>query len=181
VAIYTKKGDKGETGLYQKDSNQKNRMSKDSLKIEALGAIDELNSYLGVTALYSEGEKIQNYIKEVQKNLLTIGSIVAGAKLRLSKSQTLKLERVIDELEGALPVLKNFVIPGGSRLAGHLHYARSLSRRVERRVVGLSKLDSVSPNVLTYLNRLSDYLFMLAREANKDAGVKEIVWVGKKK
>jgi len=176
MAIYTKRGDKGETGLYQEDASKDERVSKDSLKIEALGTIDELNSFLGIAISYSEGETIRNYLVDVQGNLLTIGSIIAGSKLRFSKINTKRLERAIDVMEGTLPVLKNFVFPGGARLAAHIHYARSLSRRAERKVVALSKVGRISPNILTYLNRLSDYLFMLARKANKDAGVRDKVW-----
>jgi ATP:cob(I)alamin adenosyltransferase len=93
--------------------------------------------------------------------LLTIGSTIAGSKLRFSSVQTKNLEKQIDELEGKLPILKNFVVPGGNASAGALQYARSLSRRAERRVVALSQIERVKPQILEYLNRLSDYLLCL--------------------
>ncbi len=182
MVIYTKRGDKGETSMYDQASAQRMRVSKDSLKVETLGAIDELNSFLGVTISFSNIPEITIYLKEVQKNLLTIGSITAGSKLRFSASETKKLEKTIDKLEGELPVLANFILPGGTAFSSHLHYSRALCRRTERRMVTLSKTqgEKVKPQILTYLNRLSDYLFMLARKVIYDANLKEEVWVGKK-
>ena len=181
MVIYTKRGDKGKTSLYDDASSQRVRVSKSSLSVEALGAIDELNSFLGVTKTFYKDNKNSNLISDIQKNLLTIGSILAGSKLRFSKTNTKHLERLIDDLEGELPVLKNFVIPGGSSLSAHLQYSRSLTRRAERRVVALSEITKVKPQVLEYLNRLSDFLFMLARKANFEAKFKEEVWIGRKK
>jgi cob(I)alamin adenosyltransferase len=159
MAIYTKKGDKGETFL----ADHKRQVSKSSLRIRALGAIDELNSYLG-TIDNSE-------LKDIQRDLFLIASILAGSNLRFSKTKTKKLETKIDKIEKQLPKLKKFVFPQGP-----LHFARALSRRVEREVVALSKQQKVKPQILTYLNRLSDYLFLLARKVNFDKGIKEKVW-----
>ena len=199
MAIYTKRGDKGKTSLFDKASAQRDgaslakdlprdeagaesgRVSKDSLEVYALGAIDELNSYLGVIIAVCEDTQLKAQLKEVQRDLFTIGSVLAGANLRFFKTKTKRLERVIDELEGKLPVLKNFVLPGGSKVVAHLQYSRALSRRAEREVVALDQITVVKPQILVYLNRLSDYLFMLARDANYKAGVKEEVWVGRKK
>ena len=180
MVIYTKRGDRGKTSLYDEASAQKERVTKDSLNIHAIGAVDELNSFLGITISFSENQKLNTQLKKVQRNIFTIGSILAGSKLRFFKTKTKRLEKEIDELEGDLPVLKNFVLPGGSRLAAHLQFARALARRAEREVVSLSVLEPVKPQILMYLNRLSDYLFMLARDANYKAGVKEEVWVGRK-
>jgi len=182
MVIYTKRGDKGETSMYDKASAQRVRVSKDSLKVEALGTIDELNSFLGVTLSFSNIPEITLYLKEVQRNLLTIGSITAGSKLKFTSLETKKLEKTIDKFEGDLPVLANFILPGGTTFSSHLHYARALCRRTERRMVTLSKVkgEKVRPQILTYLNRLSDYLFMLGRYAIHDANLKEEVWVGKK-
>jgi len=180
VAIYTKKGDRGKTSLYDKMSRQNIRVSKHSLRIRAIGAIDELNSFLGVVGSISQDSGLVKNINQIQRNLLTIGSILAGSKLAFSKVKTKGLERLVDELEGSLPVLKNFVLPGGSPVAAHLHYARTLARRAERTVVALSKSEAVKPQILTYLNRLSDALFMLAREANFKGRIFEEVWKGKK-
>jgi ATP:cob(I)alamin adenosyltransferase len=177
MAIYTKKGDKGETGLFDK---KKGRVSKDSLRVEAIGAIDELNSFLGVCTSFSESPKMTFLVKEIQGDLLTIGSITAGSKLGFFKNKTNRLEKIIDEIDAKLPPLANFVVPGGTRLASHFQYARSLSRRAERRMVALSKEEKIRAQILTYLNRLSDALFMLAREANFKDGVKDEVWRGQK-
>lgn len=181
MAIYTKRGDRGETSLYDEKNAQRVRVSKNSLVVEALGTIDELNSFLGVSRTFCDDKKLDDFIKEIQKNLLTIGSITAGSKLRFSKVKTKQLEKKIDDLEGSLPVLKNFILPGGSKLAAHLHYSRSLSRRTERVFVRLSKKVEVKEQVLIYLNRLSDTLFMLARGVNASKGVKDYVWEGNKK
>jgi cob(I)alamin adenosyltransferase len=181
MVIYTKRGDMGETSTFDVNSAQRARVSKDSLKVEALGSIDELKSFLGVVKSFSEDRSLQAILDEIQRNLLTIGSITAGSKLKFLGSKTKELEKIIDELEGKLPVLKNFIVPGGTNKSGLLQYARSLSRRVERRVVALSKVEKVRPQVLTYLNRLSDTLFMLARDANYKNGIKDEVWVGKRK
>lgn len=183
MAIYTKRGDKGETSLYDEASSQRIRVSKDSLRIRALGAIDELNSFLGITISFSNTPELTGYLKEIQRNLLTIGSITAGSKLRFSSLQTKKLEKIIDKLEGELPVLANFILPGGTVFSSHLQFCRSLTRRAERTIVTLSKAEGekVKPEVLIYLNRLSDFLFMLARKANFDLGITDDIWSGSKK
>lgn len=181
MVIYTKRGDKGETSLYDERSSQRIRVSKGSLRVEALGAIDELNSFLGITISFSNNSQITMYLKEIQKNLLVIGSITAGSGLKFSISETSKLEKVIDNLEGELPVLKNFVLPGGTAFSSHLHYSRSLARRAERVMVSLSKKEIINQSQLVYLNRLSDFLFMLARFVNFEAMVKEETWSGKKR
>ena len=167
--------------MFDEDATQRNRVTKDSLRVEALGSIDELNSFLGIVKSSSKDKDLQKEIGEIQRNLLTIGSITAGSKLRFSSLQTKHLERMIDELEGKLPVLKNFVVPGGNLISAQLQYARALARRVERRMVALSKVEGIKPQILEYLNRLSDTLFMLAREINTKAGIKDEIWRGKKK
>jgi cob(I)alamin adenosyltransferase len=172
VAIYTKKGDKGKSGLLGKNK----RFSKDTTVFNAIGAIDELNSYLGVVVSESKDSKLSDKLEKVQNNLLRISSIIVGGKLRFYSAQTRKLEKEIDEMESNLPTLKNFIIPGGSKVGAKLHIARSIARRAERNVVGLSKEKSVKLQILAYLNRLSDYLFMLARHVNFEAGQKEKIW-----
>lgn len=180
MVIYTKRGDKGKTSLYDKDSAQRDGVSKDSLRIRAIGALDELNSYLGVVIASSQNPNLTGRLKEVQRNLFTIGSILAGSKLRFFKTKTKELEKEIDELEGELPVLKNFILPGGASTASHLQYSRALCRRAERAVVSLSEKDPVKPQILIYLNRLSDYLFMQARNENHKLNITEETWVGKR-
>lgn len=174
MAIYTKKGDEGETGLFSSGK----RVAKDTLRIRAIGAVDEANSFLGVVSAFSDDPRLTKNLKEVQKNLFKIGSSLAGAKLRFSVASTRKLERQIDKLEGALPVLKNFILPGGAKESSLLFMARTFVRRAERLIVTLSRVEGVKPQILIYLNRLSDYLFMLARKVNSEKKVKEEAWRG---
>ena len=164
MAIYTKTGDKGETSTFAGK-----RISKSSKLIAAIGAIDELNSFLGVIG----------GLTEIQKNLFTINAILTGAKLEFPLDATKKMERQIDKWEGTLPVLKNFIYYGGAPKASQLFYARALCRRAERELVSL-KLPATRFEILIYLNRLSDYLFMLARSANHQKEVKETFWKGSK-
>ncbi len=173
MAIYTKKGDTGETSIFSGK-----RTLKSSSRIRAIGAIDEANSFLGV--VISEDRELTE-LKEVQRNLFAIGSILAGALLRFPKTRTKKLEKAIDKAEGKLPVLRNFILPGGSPKAAKLFFARTLVRRAERVIVSLNKKEPLKPEILFYLNRLSDYLFMLGREVNFKEGVKEEAWKGKRK
>lgn len=178
MAIYTKKGDRGETSLYDKESSQKIRISKDSLIINAIGTVDELNSYLGIVCL-SADKKLVDELKQIQKALFAIGAVLAGASLRFSKTETRKLEKEIDRLEGSLPVIKHFVLPGGAEVAAKLHFARSQARRMERSVVALNRQEPVKPQILTYINRLSDYLYVKAREVNHKRGIDETTWSSK--
>ena len=176
MVIYTKKGDEGETSLYDAKNTQRKRVSKDSLRIEAIGAADELNSFLGVCRFFNNDPRLIKLLKDIQNDLFTIGSILAGSKLRFTVVKTRRLEKVIDELEGTLPVLKNFILPGGAVGAAQLHYARTVARRAERKVVTLSKSEKVKLQILAYLNRLSDYLFILARNVNYEARISEDIW-----
>lgn len=161
MTVYTKTGDKGKTGTFGGK-----RISKSSKLIQAIGAIDELNSYLGVI----------NELIEIQRNLFTINSILSGANLKFPKDATKKLEREIDEMEGKMPILANFIIYSGTGRATKLYYARALARRAERAFVAYSPLSTVHSSLLVYLNRLSDYLFTLARFTNFKKKVKEEVW-----
>jgi cob(I)alamin adenosyltransferase len=172
MSIYTKKGDKGKTGLY----SGKKRLTKDSLRIRAVGAVDEANSFLGVIVSGSENLHLKKILEEIQENMLVMGSIIGGSNLRFSKVKTKRIEKEIDRLEKVLPKLTNFIVPGGTKAAARLHYARTLVRRAERDVVNLSKEEDVNPQILIYLNRLSDCLFMFARRANFEKGVKEKTW-----
>ena len=177
MAIYTKKGDRGKTSVLE----SKERIPKDSLKINAIGAVDELNSYLGVVLTVCQNPAITTTIKQIQNDLFRIGSILAGSRLDFSQSKTKSLEKSIDHLEGKLPVLKNFLYSRGSSLSSHLQYSRTLARKAERQVVALNEGGFyIRPSILSYLNRLSDALFMLAREANYNLGIKEEIWKAKK-
>jgi cob(I)alamin adenosyltransferase len=166
VAIYTKAGDKGETKVFDKKTGELTRVSKDSCKIKAIGAIDELNSFLGII-----GD-----LTELQGDLFTINSILAGSSLRFTSVKTKKLEKQLDKWEGKLPVQKNFIYYSGTLRATQIFFARALSRRAERELVELSKEQEVPEAIKTYFNRLSDYLFMLARSENFKAKVKEKFW-----
>lgn len=175
MAIYTKRGDKGETSLYDPAASQSIRISKASAKINAIGSIDELNSFLGFISTKAEKDILKK-IRNVQVNLFTIGSILARAKLRFGLNKTTQLEEEIDEMEGSLPVLKNFILVGGSEVAAGIQFARSLTRRAERALATLNEIEKVKPEILTFINRLSDYLFMLSRKINYDKGISEANW-----
>lgn len=160
MSVYTKKGDRGKTSIL----NGK-RILKNSKIISAIGAIDELNSYLGVIG----------GLTDIQDNLFTINSILAGSKLKLSKDITKRLESKIDKMEAKLPVQTNFLIYGGCLKSRRIYFARALCRRAERKLVAL-RLPTTDYGPQVYLNRLSDYLFILARYTNFKNRVKEKVW-----
>ena len=172
MAIYTKKGDKGKSRVF--DSND--LIFKDGQIFATIGTIDELNSVLGVCKSFFSNKQTVKMLEQIQSNLFTIGSILAGAKIKLQRDQVTKLEREIDRMEGTLPVLANFILPGGTKAAGFLHLARSIARRAEREVVEYSRRKQVEPEILVYLNRLSDFLFMLARLENFKRKVTATIW-----
>lgn len=176
VAIYTKRGDKGETALYDPLARSNIRIPKNSPRIAAIGAVDEFNSLLGIVISGSKDRNLNEHLKKVQNDLFNIGAILAGAKLSFGAAKAKKLEKVIDILEGKLPVLKGFILPGGGEVAARLFFARALVRRAERGIIALNRAEPVRPEILVYINRLSDYLFMLAREQNSKAKIKEESW-----
>ena len=182
--IYTKTGDMGETGL-----GNGRRVSKDYLRIEAIGAVDEVNAWIGI--MQNSECKIQNYnskfkicewLKEIQKDLFIVGAIMSQSKLTMNVAigeRTEFFERAIDTLTNELPPLTNFILPGGSVTGAAIHVARTVCRRAERRVVSLMKSEndeSLAP-VIMYLNRLSDFFFTLARFVNMQAGAEEEKWI----
>lgn len=166
MAIYTKKGDRGKTKVFDKKTQTLVSISKDSCKIKSIGAVDELNSFLGIIG----------GLTDIQADLFTINSILAGSKLRFSNLKTKKLEKQIDIWEGKLPPQKNFIFYGGDPRAALIFYARSLARRAERSLVSFAKKEDVPQAILTYFNRLSDYLFMLARSVNFENKIPEKFW-----
>jgi len=177
LKIYTKTGDRGETGLLGSG-----RVSKASPRIEAYGTVDELNAVLGVAAAELEDDpEVREAIERIQNDLHTVCADLAAPDLddarvpRIRAQHTEALERLCDRLEEELPPLTQFVLPGGTRAGAALHWARTVCRRAERRVVSLreSEKDRVNPEVVRYLNRLSDLLFLLARWANHRAGAEE--------
>lgn len=166
MAIYTKAGDKGTTKVFDKKSQTLVGINKDSCKIKSIGAIDELNSFLGIVG----------GLTEIQGDLFTINSILAGSKLHFTNARTKRLEKQIDIWEGILPVQTNFIFYGGTPKAALLFYARSLARRAERSLVSFAKKEKIPEAILKYFNRLSDYLFMLARSLNFESKTPEKFW-----
>jgi cob(I)alamin adenosyltransferase len=178
--IYTKAGDKGETGL-----GDGTRVPKDAARVEAYGLVDELNAVLGLVAAYCPECPECALLRDVQNDLFDVGADLcvpprpdeeAGKVLRVAATQTERLEKAIDRLNERLEPLKSFVLPGGTPAAAWLHLARTVCRRAERAVVTLMRTETVNPQVLVYLNRLSDFLFVLARVAN-DGGKADVLWV----
>lgn len=180
MAIYTKKGDSGTTGLFSTKLKNIKRVSKGSDIISAIGSVDEANSYLGICISLVKKEKTKkvdiHFLENIQRNLFTIGSILAGAKLTFEKTNTLLLEKEIDKMENTLSPLTNFILPGGTIISAHLMYSRTLVRRMEREVVRLKKKDKME-EITKYINRLSDYLFILSRHINQKAKYFETRWV----
>jgi cob(I)alamin adenosyltransferase len=172
--IYTKAGDTGETGL-----GDGTRVSKCSSRVTAYGEVDELNAVLGLVACQSP--QTTEVVRSIQNDLFDVGADLcvppSGDKpaLRVSPDQTMRLEGEIDRLNEKLRPLESFVLPGGTPEAAWLHMARTVCRRAERSVVFLMQAEVVNPNVLTYLNRLSDLLFVMARVAN-DNGQGDVLW-----
>lgn len=177
MAIYTKKGDGGETSLY----GSSKRLSKTDLIFSVIGTIDEANSHLGLAAALVNPKLLhkkifENKIEQVQKTLFVLGSIFAGAKVTIPSSVVKKYEREMDVWQKILPKRKNFILPGGCPASSELFIARSVVRRLEREVVTFSKKQNIKPGILIYVNRLSDYLYILARYINFREGKKEEIW-----
>ena len=176
--IYTKTGDSGETSLIGGV-----RVPKYHLRIESYGTVDELNSYIGLLKDQIEDSNTKSLLYEIQDRLFTIGSVLASdpekSKMKvpdLKEEDITLLEKEMDKMEEILPELKSFILPGGNVLASHCHIARCICRRAERIVIQLAHESVVSPIVGIYLNRLSDYLFVLSRKIVFDAGSEEIAW-----
>ena len=176
--IYTKTGDLGETGL-----GDGSRISKASLRISAIGAVDEANSAIGIARLDAEDD-MDAVLARIQNDLFDLGADLcapedgrkAEGRLRISGSQVERLEREIDAMNENLSPLTSFVLPGGTALAAHLHLARAITRRAEAAIVELSAAETINPDALRYANRLSDHLFVMARTAN-NSGVGDVLWV----
>lgn len=177
--VYTRQGDQGETRL---GSGQK--VLKDSPRIAAYGTVDELNSVIGVTIAFEPTEKVHKALTKIQHELFTLGGdlcvLEEDKKQRemsvIEEVHVKALEKLIDELNKELKPLEEFILPGGTPAAAFLHQARCVCRRAERRVVTLSQQEKIGPNVLKYLNRLSDALFVLARYENLKKGVEDVYW-----
>jgi len=177
MKIYTKTGDLGETSLFGGK-----RLPKNHLRIEAYGTVDELNSWLGLLRDSLESDETRMLLKAIQDRLFTIGSNLASDPDKemivpdIKDSDIELLEKSIDAMNEALPPLKNFILPGGHITVSHCHVARCVCRRAERAVVALQQNETVEPIIIRYLNRLSDYLFVLARKTAKALGAEEVTW-----
>ena len=167
--IYTKSGDTGETGLVTGE-----RISKSSIRIEAIGSVDELNSFIGLSMSEVMPVIVRDALHQVQHTLFDIGGEIATPNTNTIKANKVtQLEKIIDDLTSRLDVLREFILPGGYKTASQLHVARSICRRAERNCIALGNVNSIT---LRYLNRLSDMLFTMARYLNACEGYKDVTW-----
>jgi len=179
MKIYTRTGDKGDTGLFGGA-----RVPKDDVRVEAYGTVDETNAAIGVARSHCQAPFVQQILDELQSDLFTLGaelSTVSGHESKLgiellNEADVARLEHAIDECEAPLPPLKNFILPGGPPDVAALHLARTVARRAERRVLTLAQREPVRATALVYLNRLADLLFVLARRAQHENGGSDVPW-----
>ncbi|MGB9665171.1 MAG: cob(I)yrinic acid a,c-diamide adenosyltransferase [Ignavibacteria bacterium] len=180
MKIYTKTGDDGTTGLFGGK-----RVLKDDDRVDTYGEIDELNSVIGLAVNFVLSKDVKTDLKEIQNQLFNIGAFLATpvedrSKLKflnnISDEDVIQLEKRIDFYDEKLPELKNFILPGGATSAGFLHFARTVCRRCERKIVKFALKEEADKIYIKYFNRLSDFLFIVARYENYFAGVKEVEW-----
>ena len=178
MKIYTKKGDKGHTSLMDGEI-----VNKHNLSVDAYGTIDELNSFIGLLKDYLEDDKLKAVLNNIQLKLFSIGSILASGKnqnisekVKIEKKDVLGIESMIDRFGDDLPELKNFIIPGGHKTSSYSHVCRSICRRAERRISELNNLYKINPYILSYINRLSDFFFVLSRHIKHSDNVEETYW-----
>lgn len=177
MKIYTKKGDSGETSLFGGQ-----RVSKSSKRIDAYGTVDELNTILGMAMAFGISKKNEQLLHTIQEHLFVLGADLATPESkqarinRISNTEIELLEQAIDEMEDSLTPLKNFILPGGSPAGASLHFARTVCRRAERIAVECRHEEEISDAAIRYMNRLSDFLFVLARFENNQAGTPEQTW-----
>ncbi|HZV61911.1 MAG TPA: cob(I)yrinic acid a,c-diamide adenosyltransferase [Methylophilaceae bacterium] len=170
--IYTRTGDDGTTGL-----GDGTRTNKDSLRVEAMGDVDELNAVIGILLTEPLSEILQNTLTRVQHDLFDLGGEVCiPGHVMVKPERVDALESVLDELNDQLAPLKEFILPGGTRAAAYCHLARTVCRRAERQLIRLNREEAVTPTSLKYLNRLSDLLFVMCRVINKGAGRQDVLW-----
>lgn len=179
MKIYTKTGDSGETGLFDGT-----RVAKSDARVDAYGEVDELNACLGLARAEIEDTVLRDELARIQQDLFALGARLADPAAKIAERVTkaaiapddiARLERLIDAADAELPALRRFILPGGGRAGAALHLARTVCRRAERRMVALGP-GAVEPDLLVYINRLSDLLFTLARLINHRAGVSELEW-----
>ena len=178
MKIYTKNGDSGHTSLIDGQI-----VNKHNLSVDAYGTIDELNSFLGLLKDYIKDDKIEAILNNIQLKLFSIGSILAAGKnqnisdkVNIEKKDVDFIELEIDKLNQNLPELKNFIIPGGHKISSYSHVCRSICRRAERKISELNKNRGIDSNILAYINRLSDYFFVLSRHLKHSDNVSESCW-----
>ena len=170
--IYTRTGDDGTTGL-----GDGSRTQKDSLRVEAYGTVDELNSTLGLLVANLDNTGIASVLVDIQHDLFDLGGELCVPGMELIKDRHIdRLERELDRLNADLPPLKDFILPGGSMTAAQAHLSRTICRRAERRVISLARQEPVNEPVIRYLNRLSDLLFVVARTVARASGAGEVLW-----
>ena len=182
MKVYTRTGDDGTTGLFGGG-----RVSKADARVDVYGTIDELNSVVGVVRTCAPPDDVDALLADMQSELFDLGAELAcvpgkDAKLttpRVGEDQIVRMERFIDRLDDELPPLTTFILPGGSPAAAHLHHARTVCRRAERGLVGLSAHEPVRADAVRYLNRVSDLLFVMARACNARAGLSDVPWRGR--
>ena len=178
MKIYTKKGDTGTTSLFGGT-----RLPKHHIRIESYGTVDELNSFIGLVRDHLTDADLKGELKFIQATLFTIGSHLAADPSKenlwipeIKPSEVSLLEKAIDRMEEELNPLKNFILPGGHPVVSYCHVCRCVCRRAERNVVALGEIERVEPILSQYLNRLSDYFFVLARYVGHRLGAEEVVW-----
>ena len=181
MKIYTKKGDKGQTGLIGGS-----RVSKNDLRINAYGTVDELNAHVGLLRDLTDDRELKSNLIDIQDRLFTAGSLLAvgkkGTKMKLPElheSDINCLESWIDGMDKLLPEMKSFILPGGHVAVSTCHIVRTVCRRAERLIVELSNQVEVSPVIVAYFNRLSDYFFTLSRKLSMDLNAEEVPWIPK--
>ncbi|MDO9393992.1 MAG: cob(I)yrinic acid a,c-diamide adenosyltransferase [Methylotenera sp.] len=170
--IYTRTGDDGTTGL-----GDGSRINKDSLRVDAMGDVDELNSVIGILLTEAVPDILVATLIQIQHDLFNVGGeICIPGYVILHKERIENLEESIDALNGSLAPLKEFILPGGTKAAAYCHLARTVCRRAERKLVELHRNEKVTDISLQYLNRLSDLLFVMCRIINKEANVSDVLW-----
>ncbi len=170
--IYTRTGDDGTTGL-----GDGKRIAKNSLRVAAMGDVDELNAVIGMILTEAVSDSVQTCLTTVQHDLFNLGGEICMPDYTLIKPESITaLEKQLDDFNESLAPLKEFILPGGSRAAAHCHLARTVCRRAERTMHALNETETLTASSLQYINRLSDLLFVLCRTLNQDAGVPDVLW-----
>lgn len=170
--IYTRTGDNGTTGL-----GDGSRVAKDHLRVETFGTVDELNCIIGMIAAYAPGEPFDAQLQKIQHSLFDLGGeLCIPGRVAIEAAEVQQLEQWLDALNDNLAPLKEFILPGGTPMAAVCHLGRTVCRRAERLMVGLAREEAVNPVSMRYINRLSDFLFVMARALNQQAGRPDILW-----